>query len=143
DYVAVKEIFQDRDFVPDANSTLRLTFGHIKGYSPADATFMAPFTTVRGLIEKGNSGDPEFAYPQAIKNAWLSKNFGAYYKEEIERVPVNILCNVYITFCKSRSPIMNSSCDLIGVEFVRAYVATINDFACNESYIRSIGVDMR
>src|SRR5690606_23342435 len=115
DYVAVKEIFQDRDFVPDANSTLRLTFGHIKGYSPADATFMAPFTTVRGLIEKGNSGDPEFAYPQAIKNAWLSKNFGAYYKEEIDDVPVNILYNMDTTGGNSGSPIMNAYGDLIGV----------------------------
>src|SRR5690606_11100916 len=143
DYVAVKEIFQDRDFVPDANSTLRLTFGHIKGYSPADATFMAPFTTVRGLIEKGNSGDPEFAYPQAIKNAWLSKNFGAYYKEEIDDVPVNILYNMDTTGGNSGSPIMNAYGDLIGVNFDRAYDATINDFAWNESYSRSIGVDIR
>lgn len=143
DYVAVKEIFQDRDFVPDANSTLRLTFGHIKGYSPADATFMAPFTTVRGLIEKGNSGDPEFAYPQAIKNAWLSKNFGAYYKKEIDDVPVNILYNMDTTGGNSGSPIMNAYGDLIGVNFDRAYDATINDFAWNESYSRSIGVDIR
>lgn len=143
DYVAVKEIFQDRDFVPDANSTLRLTFGHIKGYSPADATFMAPFTTVRGLIEKGNSGDPEFAYPQAIKSAWLSKNFGAYYKKEIDDVPVNILYNMDTTGGNSGSPIMNAYGDLIGVNFDRAYDATINDFAWNESYSRSIGVDIR
>src|SRR5690606_4736395 len=74
DYVAVKEIFQAKNFIPDANSTLRLTFGNIKGYSPADATYMSPFTTVKGIIEKGSSGDPEFAYPQPIKDAWLAKN---------------------------------------------------------------------
>lgn len=143
DYVAVKEVFQDRNFVPDANSTLRLTFGHIKGYSPADATFMAPFTTVRGLIEKGNSGDAEFTYPQAIKEAWLAKNFGAYYKKEIDDVPVNILYNMDTTGGNSGSPIMNAYGDLIGVNFDRAYDATINDFAWNESYSRSIGVDIR
>src|SRR5690606_5400794 len=97
DYVAVKETFQSKNFIPDANSTLRLTFGYITGYSPADATYMTPFTTIKGLIEKGNSGDAEFRYPEAIKQAWLAKNFGAYYKKEIDDVPVNILYNMDTT----------------------------------------------
>jgi hypothetical protein len=143
DYVAVKEIFQDKNFVPDANSTLRLTFGNIRGYSPADATYVTPFTSVRGLIEKGNSGDAEFGYPEAIKQAWLAKNFGAYYKKEIDDVPVNILYNMDTTGGNSGSPIMNAYGELIGVNFDRAYDATINDFAWNESYSRSIGVDIR
>ncbi|NGF56095.1 S46 family peptidase [Parapedobacter sp. SGR-10] len=143
DYVAVKETFQSKNFIPDANSTLRLTFGYIKGYSPADATYMTPFTTIKGLIEKGNSGDAEFRYPEAIKQAWLAKNFGAYYKKEIDDVPVNILYNMDTTGGNSGSPIMNAYGELIGVNFDRAYDATINDFAWNESYSRSIGVDIR
>jgi len=143
DYVAVKEIFQSKNFIPDANSTLRLTFGYIKGYSPADATYMTPFTTIKGLIEKGNSDDAEFRYPEAIKQAWLAKNFGAYYKKEIDDVPVNILYNMDTTGGNSGSPIMNAYGELIGVNFDRAYDATINDFAWNESYSRSIGVDIR
>ncbi len=143
DYVAVKEQFQSKNFIPDANSTLRLTFGNIKGYSPVDATYMEPFTTVRGLIEKGNSGAPEFAYPQAIKQNWLDKNFGNYFKKEINDVPVNILYNMDTTGGNSGSPIMNAHGELIGVNFDRAYDATINDFAWNESYSRSIGVDIR
>ncbi len=143
DYVAVKEVFQSKNFIPDANSTLRLTFGNIKGYSPADATYMSPFTTVKGLLEKGNSGDPEFAYPEAIKNAWLSKNFGAYTRKGTNDVPVNILYNMDTTGGNSGSPIMNAYGELIGVNFDRSYDATINDFAWNESYSRSIGVDIR
>jgi len=143
DYVAVKETFQSKNFIPDANSTLRLTFGYIKGYSPADATYMTPFTTIKGLIEKGNSDDAEFRYPEAIKQAWLAKNFGAYYKKEIDDVPVNILYNMDTTGGNSGSPIMNAYGELIGVNFDRAYDATINDFAWNESYSRSIGVDIR
>ena len=143
DYVAVKELFQSKNFIPDANSTLRLTFGNIKGYSPADATYMTPFTTVRGLIEKGNSGEEEFRYPEAIKQAWLARNFGAYHKKEIDDVPVNILYNMDTTGGNSGSPIMNAYGELIGVNFDRAYDATINDFAWNESYSRSIGVDIR
>lgn len=143
DYVAVKEIYQSKNFIPDANSTLRLTFGNIKGYSPADATYMKPFTTIKGLIEKGNSGDPEFRYPEAIKQAWLSKNFGAYSKTDLNDVPVNILYNMDTTGGNSGSPIMNAYGELIGVNFDRSYDATINDFAWNESYSRSIGVDIR
>ena len=143
DYVAVKEVFQSKNFIPDANSTLRLTYGNIKGYSPADATYMSPFTTVKGVIEKGNSGDPEFRYPQPIKEAWLAKNFGPYVKKDANDVPVNILYNMDTTGGNSGSPIMNANGELIGVNFDRAYDATINDFAWNENYSRSIGVDIR
>ncbi|OYD41068.1 S46 family peptidase [Sphingobacterium cellulitidis] len=143
DYMAVKEKFQSKSFIPDANSTLRLTFGNIKGYSPADANYMAPFTTVKGIIEKGNSGLPEFEYPEAIKTNWLDKNFGNYFKKDLNDVPVNILYNMDTTGGNSGSPIMNAYGELIGVNFDRAYDATINDFAWNESYSRSIGVDIR
>lgn len=143
DYVAVKEIFQEKSFIPDANSTLRLTFGNIKGYSPEDAVYMEPFTTVKGILEKGNSGNPEFTYPEAIKQAWLNKNFGAYTLKGVDDVPVNMLYNMDTTGGNSGSPIMNANGELVGVNFDRAYSATINDFAWNESYSRSIGVDIR
>jgi len=143
DYVAVKEIYQDKSFIPDANSTLRLTFGNIKGYSPADAVYMEPFTTVKGILEKGNSGDADFAYPEAIKQAWLNKNFGAYTLNGTNDVPVDMLYNMDTTGGNSGSPVMNAYGELIGVNFDRAYDATINDFAWNESYSRSIGVDIR
>ncbi|MFD2968665.1 S46 family peptidase [Sphingobacterium bambusae] len=143
DYVAVKEKYQAKSFIPDANSTLRLTFGNIKGYSPVDATYMKPFTTIKGLIEKGNSGLEEFTYPESIKTAWLAKNFGAYAKKELNDVPVNILYNMDTTGGNSGSPIMNAYGELIGVNFDRSYDATINDFAWNEDYSRSIGVDIR
>lgn len=143
DYVAVKEQYQARNFIPDANSTLRLTFGNIKGYSPVDATYMYPFTTIKGLIEKGNSGLPEYAYPESIKTAWLEKNFGAYVKKDLDDVPINILYNMDTTGGNSGSPIMNAHGELIGVNFDRAYDATINDFAWSEDYSRSIGVDIR
>ena len=143
DYVAVKELYLDKNFIPDANSTLRLTFGNIKGYQPVDATYLQPFTKVKGIIEKGNSDLPEFQYPESIKTAWLAKNFGAYAVKEMNDVPVNMLYNMDTTGGNSGSPIMNAYGELIGVNFDRAYDATINDFAWNESYSRSIGVDIR
>src|SRR5690606_27171377 len=143
DYVAVKEKFQNKDFIPDANSTLRLTFGYIRGYSPADATYVTPFTTIKGIIEKGRLNNPEFDYPEKIKQEWEAKNFGDYAMEELNDVPVNMLYNMDTTGGNSGSPIMNSKGELVGVNFDRAYDATINDFAWNESYSRSIGVDIR
>ncbi|MBP8067114.1 MAG: S46 family peptidase [Pedobacter sp.] len=143
DYVNVKEKFLQKAFIPDANSTLRLTYGHVRGYSPADANFMAPYTTIRGILEKGASGNPAFDYPAQIKSLWEAKDFGPFAKKELNDVPVSFLYNMDTTGGNSGSPIMNANGELVGVNFDRAYGATINDYAWNESYSRSIGVDIR
>ncbi|WP_040299078.1 S46 family peptidase [Arcticibacter svalbardensis] len=143
DYVAVKEQFKKQDFIPDANSTLRLTYGYVRGFSPADATYMQPFTTIKGMLDKGSSDNPEFTYPAAIKQLWLAKDFGAFMKKDLNDVPVSFLYNLDTTGGNSGSPVMNSRGELIGVNFDRAYEATINDYAWNENYSRSIGVDIR
>jgi len=143
EYVAVKELYQEKNFIPDANSTLRLTYGYIRGYSPADATYMSPFTTIRGIIEKGALDHPDLLFPTKIYKEWEAKNFGPYAMEKLDDVPVNLLYNMDTTGGNSGSPIMNSKGELIGVNFDRAYDATINDFAWDESYSRSIGVDIR
>jgi hypothetical protein len=143
DYVNVKEKFLKKDFVPDANSTLRLTYGFVRGYSPADATYMSPYTTIKGILEKGATGNPDFGYPSIIKRLWESKDFGMFAKKELNDVPVAFLYNMDTTGGNSGSPIMNAYGELIGVNFDRAYGATINDYAWNESYSRSIGVDIR
>ncbi len=143
DYVNVKEKFLQKDFIPDANSTLRLTYGHVRGYSPVDANFMAPYTTIRGILEKGATGNLDYAYPPQIKALWDAKDFGTFAKKELNDVPVSFLYNMDTTGGNSGSPIMNAFGELIGVNFDRAYGATINDYAWNESYSRSIGVDIR
>ena len=143
DYVNVKEKLMNKDFIPDANSTLRLTYGHVRGYAPADAIYMAPYTTIKGIIAKGASGNPDFGYPNIIKTLWEAKDFGSFAKKELADVPVAFLYNTDTTNGNSGSPIMNAYGELIGVNFDRAYGATINDYAWNESYSRSIGVDIR
>ena len=143
DYVNVKEKFLQKGFIPDANSTLRLTYGYVRGYSPVDANFMAPYTTIKGILEKGATGNPDFAYPALIKSLWDAKDFGPFVKKDLNDVPVSFLYNMDTTGGNSGSPILNAYGELVGVNFDRAYGATINDYVWNESYSRSIGVDIR
>jgi len=143
DYVLIKEMQKQQVFIPDANSTLRLTYGYVRGYFPADATFMQPFTSVKGIIEKGRSTNPDFVYPKAIQQLWQAKDFGPFMKSDLNDVPVAFLYNLDTTGGNSGSPVLNAWGELIGVNFDRTYEATISDFAWNESYSRSIGVDIR
>ncbi len=143
DLVDVKMIWKKTNFIPDANSTLRLTYGYIKGYSPADATYMEPFTTIDGIIEKNATGGEEFAIPDKLKSLYESKDFGKYLSKKRNNLPIAMLYNMDTTGGNSGSPILDAYGRLIGVNFDRAFEATINDFAWNESYSRSIGVDIR
>lgn len=143
DYVNVREKFLQKNFIPDANSTLRLTYGHVRGYRPADATYMRPYTTIKGILEKGASGNPDYAYPEQLKTLWEAKDFGPYAKKNLGDVPVAFLYNMDTSGGNSGSPVLNAFGELVGVNFDRAYGATINDYAWNESYSRSIGVDIR
>ena len=129
-------------FVPDANATLRITYGQIKGYSPADAIFKQPISTVKGVLEKSTGVEP-YATPQALLDAYDRKDFDRYLHPTLKDVPVAILYNTDTTGGNSGSPVLNGKGELIGVNFDRTFEATINDFAWNESYSRSIGVDIR
>ncbi|MCB9207206.1 MAG: S46 family peptidase [Ignavibacteriales bacterium] len=138
----VKKEWKETGFIPDANGTLRLTYGYIKGYSPADAVYMSPITTLDGVIDKSLLGG-EYAIPDKLKVLYDEKDFGQFYEDRLESVPVGILYNMDTTGGNSGSPIMNANGEMIGINFDRAFEATINDFAWNESYSRSIGVDIR
>ncbi len=138
----VKREWKKTLFIPDANGTLRLTYGYIKGYSPRDAIYAAPITTLKGVIEKSYLGS-EYAIPSKLKELYEEKDFGRFYNPKLKSIPVGILYNMDTTGGNSGSPILDANGKLVGVNFDRAYEATINDFAWNDSYSRSIGVDIR
>lgn len=140
--VTVKELWKKADFIPDANSTMRMTFGKIRGYSPMDATYYSPITTLSGVLQK-SSDDPEYNTPQKIRDLAKKKDHGRYKSKKLNDVPVNILYDMDTTGGNSGSPVLNAKGELIGVNFDRAFEATINDYAWNESYSRSIAVDIR
>lgn len=142
DFVNVSILYKKTDFIPDANSTLRLTYGYVKGYTPVDATYMKPTTTLTGLIEKGQPSG-EYYLPPVIRALYKNKDFGSFTTKDGKDVPVAFLYNMDTTGGNSGSPILDENGNLIGVNFDRAYEATINDFAWNELYSRSIGCDIR
>lgn len=141
-YLEVKKDWQKKQFIPDANSTLRMTYGYVRGYAPSDATYFSPITTLKGVIEKSSRGD-EFTMPEKIRELYEKKDFGKFKNKKLNDIPVAILYNMDTTGGNSGSPIMNAFGELIGVNFDRAYEATINDYAWSEDYSRSIGVDIR
>lgn len=140
--IQVKQEFLKTDFVPDANATLRMTFGTIRGYSPEDAVYKYPITTLKGVVDKTTGEDP-FVTPQRILDLHREKDFGKFKHEKLNDIPVGILYDTDTTGGNSGSPILNAKGQLVGVNFDRAFEATINDFAWNQSYSRSIGVDIR
>ena len=140
--VTVKQQFLEQEFVPDANATLRLTYGTVKGYSPEDAVYKYPITTLGGAVAKVTGVAP-FVLPQSIVDKHAQRDFGRFMHPTLKDVPTGILYDTDTTGGNSGSPILNAEGRLVGVNFDRAFEATINDFAWNESYSRSIGVDIR
>ena len=142
-FTEIKMKYHEGTFVPDANSTLRLTYGHVKGYSPEDGVYNKPFTYLKGILEKAQeSGD--FYLPTNILNTYKSVQAADNLIDKTANdVTVALLYNLDTTGGNSGSPVLDANGDLIGVNFDRAFTATINDYAWNEQYSRSIGVDIR
>lgn len=140
--VDVKAQWKKTEFIPDANSTLRMTYGTIRGYSPSDATYFSPISTLKGVMEK-TSDDPDYDTPQRIRELYGKKDFGRYKHKKLNDVPVALLYDMDTTGGNSGSPVLNAKGELVGVNFDRAFEATINDYAWDQSYSRSIAVDIR
>jgi hypothetical protein len=138
----IKKEFLATSFVPDANATLRFTSGRVKSYSPADAVIRTPISTLKGVIEKTTGVEP-FDTPEAVLKKYAAGDFGRFVHPRLGQVPVAILYDTDTTGGNSGSPVLNAKGHLVGVNFDRCFEATINDFAWNKDYSRSIGVDIR
>lgn len=126
---------------PDANSTLRLTVGRVEGYSPRDATYLTPQTTLRGVVEK-ESGKEPFDSPKALLAAAADPaKTRPYVDPELRDVPVNFLSTCDTTGGNSGSPTLNAKGELVGLLFDGNYESIDSDFLFNPAMTRSIHVD--
>ncbi len=136
------EMQSDKFFYPDANFTMRLTYGTIGGYSPKDAVEYKYYTTLKGYMEKEDAENPEFVVPQKLKDLYNKKDFGCYADKNGD-LPVCFLSNNDITGGNSGSPVINGNGELIGLAFDGNWEAMSGDIAFEPDLQRTISVDIR
>ncbi|MFZ5516525.1 MAG: S46 family peptidase [Candidatus Zhuqueibacterota bacterium] len=127
---------------PDANGTVRFTYGYVKGYNPRDAVSYNWNTTLKGVIEK-DTGEEPFDNPVELTELYQKKDFGQYFDADLNDVPVNFLHDTDITGGNSGSPVLNGKGELIGVVFDGDYESMTSDFQFNPELTRTISVDVR
>lgn len=133
--------FPSKKFFPDANSTLRVTYGKIDGYTPKDGVYYKPFTTLSGVIEKYIPDDYEFNLPKKLITLYKQKNFGPY--SQNGDIIVNYIATNHTTGGNSGSPAFDAHGNLVGLNFDRVWEGTMSDINYDPSICRNIMVDIR
>jgi Peptidase S46 len=136
------ETDKERKFFPDANSTLRVTYGKVKGSNPRDAVSYGYQTHLAGVMEKYIPGDYEFDLPKKLINLYNSKDYGIY-KDKSGDVPVNFTATNHTTGGNSGSPALDAYGNLIGLNFDRQWEGTMSDINYDPKLCRNIMVDTK
>ena len=129
-------------FYPDANLTLRVAYGHIKGYSPADGVYYTPSSTIKGIMEKDNPDIFDYNIPQRLRDIYATKDYGRWADASGE-VPVCFIATNHTTGGNSGSPVINADGDLIGLNFDRVWEGTMSDIVFDPEICRNIALDVR
>ena len=135
------ELNTDSRIFPDANSTLRVTYGKVKGYEPKDATYYEPVTYLEGVMEKYVPADYEFDVPAKLIDLYNAKDYGPY--SDNGKMPVNFIGTNHTTGGNSGSPAIDAHGNLIGLNFDRVWEGTMSDIYYDPSICRNIMVDIR
>ncbi len=138
---ALIEIFPDERFYPDANSTMRVTYGKVNGYEPKDAVYYQPVTYLSGVMQKYVPGDYEFDVPKKLLELYDKKDYGQY--ADNGKMPVCFIGSNHTTGGNSGSPAIDAHGNLIGLNFDRVWEGTMSDINYDASICRNIMVDAR
>lgn len=134
-------VVTEKNFYPDANSTLRVTYGNVKGYQPRDGVQFGFYTYLDGVMEKYKPGDYEFDLPQKLIDLYQKKDFGAYGSQG--KQPVCFIAANHTTGGNSGSPALDAYGNLIGLNFDRVWEGTMSDINYDPEICRNIMVDIR
>jgi hypothetical protein len=142
DYMRGQMEFQpDRTFYPDANLTLRVAYGHIKGYAPSDGVYYLPFSTIEGIMEKDNPDIFDYNIPQRFRDIVASGDYGRWGYDG--KVPVCFIATNHTSGGNSGSPVIDSKGRLIGINFDRVWEGTMSDIEFDPDFCRNISLDIR
>lgn len=139
---ALMEVLPNQRYFPDANGTLRVTYGKVKGYEPRDAVYYEPFTYLDGVMEKYVPGDYEFDVPQKLQELYAQKDYGSY-ADHSGKVPVCFIGTNHTTGGNSGSPAIDANGNLVGLNFDRVWEGTMSDIYYDPEISRNIMVDVR
>jgi hypothetical protein len=137
----LREMDSGHNYAPDANSTMRLTYGTISGYEPQDGAYYDYFTTLDGVMEKDDASNSDFIVPQKLKDLYAAKDYGRYAENGV--LKTCFLSNLDITGGNSGSPVINANGELIGLAFDGNWEAMSGDIAFEPELQRTISVDIR
>ncbi|MEG1635872.1 MAG: S46 family peptidase, partial [Rikenellaceae bacterium] len=138
---AIMEMEPDRDFYPDANSTIRIAYGTVEGFKAADAVNYAHQSTLEGIIEKDNPDIYDYNVPQRLRDLHKTKDYGRWGVDGT--VPVAFIASNHTTGGNSGSPVLNDKGELIGINFDRCWESTMSDIKYDRDLCRNISVDIR
>ena len=138
----IMEFFPNDRIFPDANSTLRVTYGKVKGYKPSDAVIYEPVSYLDGVIEKYVPGDYEFDVPSKLIDLYNKKDFGNY-ADKNGKMPLAFIATNHTTGGNSGSPALDAKGNLIGLNFDRVWEGTMSDIYYSPEICRNIMVDTR
>jgi len=141
-YISALYAWKGSGLYPDANRTIRFSYGRVKGYSPRDAVWYKPFTFIKGMLEK-DTGKVPFNMPAKLKKLYAAKDFGRWAFPGKKDVSIAFLHTVDSTGGNSGSPVMNAKGELVGILFDGNYESMTGDWQYEPSIQRSISVDIR
>lgn len=139
---AMRELITTKKYYPDANSTLRVTYGKVNGYEPKDGIHYNYYTTLDGVMEKENPAVDEFVVAPRLKELYEAKDYGRYANKKGE-LPVAFCASNHTTGGNSGSPVFNGEGQLIGTNFDRNWEGTMSDIFYNPDQVRNIVLDVR